>query len=365
MLTAERQGKLFYMGVAMLLIFVSGSALAVPVTCPSGEVIDLTLRQVELLRQSPGIYYLEKRPPKITDQKLRHWSLIELPQELGGGCLIATPQNLARGFDMCGVDTVRHTARASPTTSLAATNSPSEMPLPASKRTGAIPYQNGWQWSFDAGYRIDDFDWSIAGNAPPAFGGNFVNVLSELTWSDLEIFQVEFGIGKLFPNRIMLKGSLAYGLIFDGENQDSDYAGNNRTLEFSRSNNSTDDGNTADGSIGLGYYLPLLSDSFGITPLIGYSFHALHLKITEGFQTIPPFGPFPGLNSSYDALWYGPWVGLELSAGKYRDNSLSPVHQFSIGAEDNVSHLTRMTSERVEGFAGEHIPKPDFTLPIC
>ncbi len=333
MLTVERQVKLFLRWVAMLLIFASGPALAVPVTFPSGKPVDLTPRQVELLKQSPGIYYLENRPPKITNEKLRHWALIELPQELGGGCLIGTSQNLARGFDINSVAVIEDTGLASTKTSFGAAHRPSEKQSPESANTGGIHSQNSWWWSFDAGYRIDDFDWSIAGNAPPAFGGNFVNVLSELTWSDLEIFQLELGIGKFFPNSILLKGSLSYGLIFDGENQDSDYAGDNRTLEFSRSNNGADDGETVDGSIGLGYHLPLLSDTFGITPLIGYSYNALHLKIRDGFQTIPPFGPFTGLNSSYDARWYGPWVGLELNAKKYGKNSLSPAHEFFIGAE--------------------------------
>jgi hypothetical protein len=31
----------------------------------------------------------------------------------------------------------------------------------------------------------------------------------------------------------------------------------------------------------------------------------------DGYQTIPAFGPFDGLDSSYDTTWFGPWVGLE------------------------------------------------------
>ncbi|MGD8383733.1 MAG: hypothetical protein PVJ11_16445, partial [Syntrophobacterales bacterium] len=37
-----------------------------------------------------------------------------------------------------------------------------------------------------AGYREDEFDWNIAGNS----SGNNPNILSELTWEDLQIFQV-------------------------------------------------------------------------------------------------------------------------------------------------------------------------------
>ena len=49
-----------------------------------------------------------------------------------------------------------------------------------------------------------------------------------------------------------------------------------------------------------------------MTPLVGYSYHEQNLKITDGFQTIPATGPFPGLDSSYDTEWKGPWIGIDL-----------------------------------------------------
>jgi hypothetical protein len=333
MLTSQRGGKLFSLFVALVIVFACGPAMAVPVTLPSGKVVDLTARQVELLKQSPGIYYFDHRPEKIVNQRVRYWVLIDLPEALGGGFLIATPQNLAQGFNMTGVKEIPDTGTTPPKMSAETSNSQIGITPAGFGDTQKAFNQNDWQWSLDIGYRIDDIDWSIAGPAPPALGGNYVNVLSELTWSDLEIFQLEFGLEKTFPNKLLLKGSLAYGQIFDGENQDSDYAGNNRTLEFSRSNNSSDDGDTWDGSIGLGYYFPLLSDTFRITPLIGFSVHVQNLTITEGFQTIPPFGPFPGLNSSYETLWYGPWGGLEMKVRKYKNNGMLLTHEIILGIE--------------------------------
>ena len=91
-----------------------------------------------------------------------------------------------------------------------------------------------------AGYRIDQLDWNIAGNN----AGTNPNILSELTWKDLEIYQVQFKPSVTLGNshrggvRYHLRGMLGWGSIVDGSNQDSDYAGDNRTLEFSRSNNS-------------------------------------------------------------------------------------------------------------------------------
>ena len=160
-----------------------------------------------------------------------------------------------------------------------------------------------WQWSLNIGYRIDQLDWNKAGPG--------VNILSELTWRDIQSIQLAFALERRFRKNYRLKGSMAFGGIFQGKNQDSDYLGNDRTLEFSRSNNSSDDGDLWDLSFGLGYDFFLAADKFHLTPFAGLSMHVQNLTITEGFQTIPPDGPFPGLKSSYDTLWWGPWLGLE------------------------------------------------------
>jgi len=158
------------------------------------------------------------------------------------------------------------------------------------------------------GYRVDDLDWNIAGD----ISGNNPNVLSELTWDDLEIYQLKFQGGFVWPNLIALRGELAYGWIFDGTNQDSDFLGNNRSFEFSRSNNSTEDDNVWDGSLAVGYPARFGRTVIGtVTPLAGYSHHEQQLKITDGYQSIPAQGPFPGLDSSYDTKWKGPWVGID------------------------------------------------------
>jgi hypothetical protein len=259
--------------------------------------------------------------------------MIELPAELGGGFLIGIPQNIAHGLTTVGA--VKISDAMPPVESdPEVPASPSEA-TPSGQRKTKITQVPKWQWSFNTGYRNDDLDWNIAGD----ISGNNPNILSELTWSDLEILQLEFGLARIFPNRLVLKGEIAYGIIFDGENQDSDYFGDNRTGEFSRSNNSADDGHTSDGSIGLGYYIPIVSDTVMVIPLIGYSFHLQNLEITDGVQTIatppitPDLGPFPGLNSSYDAIWYGPWVGLELNARIYKRDGTSLAHEFLFGTE--------------------------------
>ncbi len=165
------------------------------------------------------------------------------------------------------------------------------------------------EFLFSTGYRVDDFNWNIAGD----IYGNNPNILSELTWNDIEIYQIKFHFKTILHGVCYLRGSSGFGWIFNGESQDSDYSGDNRTSEFSRSINSADDGNILDVSLGIGYQFTFRLDSFGITPLIGYSYHRQNLTITNGIRIIPPTDPFPGLDSTYVAEWNGPFLGLDFT----------------------------------------------------
>jgi len=180
----------------------------------------------------------------------------------------------------------------------------------------------------EGGYRLDHLDWNIAGN----LAGTSPNVLSELAWDDLEILQVNTGASLIVgrPGRataFFARANLGVGTILDGSNQDSDYAGDNRTLEFSRSNNDGGEGEVVDFSIATGPRLSFRNGAFAITPLFGYSYNGQYLTVKHGNQTlsdsaiasafiggtVPPLGPFPGLDSSYDAHWWGPWIGADVT----------------------------------------------------
>jgi hypothetical protein len=172
--------------------------------------------------------------------------------------------------------------------------------------------------SLSTGYRVDDLSWNIAGNVN---GGN-PNVLSELAWSGLETLQATVSGRALVNEWLYVRGSLGYGYTFSGDNQDSDFLGNNRTQEYSRSSNSADGGSVLDAVVGIGYQFEVLSNKLKLIPLIGYSYHEQNLTMTDGFQTIStpghvprtlPYGPIQGLDSTYDASWLGPWLGIDLS----------------------------------------------------
>ncbi len=105
----------------------------------------------------------------------------------------------------------------------------------------------------NVGSRVDQFDWTIAGfnNSP--------NILSELTWEDLEITEIiTRGRIILFSNRVSyggtIRGSINYGEIQSGTNQDSDFGLDDRTNEWSRSNNKADEGEVWDVTLGGGRF---------------------------------------------------------------------------------------------------------------
>jgi hypothetical protein len=169
-------------------------------------------------------------------------------------------------------------------------------------------------FELDNRYRVDQLDWNIAGNS----AGTNPNILSELTWKDLKIYQITGTLRLSIDEGFYLRGGLGYGWIFSGTNQDSDFLGNDRAHEYSRSNNEAGAGNVLDAALGVGYQFKLASGRLRLIPLVGYSYDKQNLVIRDGFQSIstpgltPPYGPFQGLDSSYDAAWLGPWLGMDL-----------------------------------------------------
>lgn len=187
---------------------------------------------------------------------------------------------------------------------------------------------SGWNfytdWTLSTGYRQDRLTWTIADPTGSP------NILSELQWNDLRIWEIKGQFEVLFCDRIYVRGYADYGKIFHGRNRDSDYAGNDKTLEFSRSKAKSDKGEVFDFSGGIGYqfhlgdWFCLCDTDWTFTPLLGYSYHEQHLRDYDGVQLINsafnefgeevpagPLGPFPGLHSNYRAKWRGPWVGFD------------------------------------------------------
>jgi hypothetical protein len=175
-------------------------------------------------------------------------------------------------------------------------------------------------FSLKGGYRIDQLDWSMAGYLRE----DYINVLSELIWKDIEIFQIQLNNKTIIKDTYYFRGNLSKGWIYKGSNQDTDYNGNDRTAPWSQSKNASDGGNVFDLSLGAGYDFKFISSRLHVTPLIGFSYHRQDLTITDGYQSISepildkdifpaPLGPFSGLNSTYKTEWNGPWLGFDMT----------------------------------------------------
>ncbi len=179
------------------------------------------------------------------------------------------------------------------------------------------------------GYRSDKLDWSISNESD----GGSPDILSELTWDNLHILQLqgtgwlELGELPFLRRNSLLIATISLGKIYSGDAQDSDYARDGRTHEWSRSVSDADHGMTADFSAAFGPIFELKkAPGLSVTPLIGYAFNMQALKMSDGEQVIsdsitrqqyfptaglpPPVGKISGLDSTYTAYWYGPWLGL-------------------------------------------------------
>jgi len=90
--------KAVAMAVLFLLSLLTRPALAEPVTVHGGKVVQLNERQVELLKRHPAVYYLKTAPEKL----FKHYFLVELPDELGGGFFLAKPADMAAALEEVG-----------------------------------------------------------------------------------------------------------------------------------------------------------------------------------------------------------------------------------------------------------------------
>jgi outer membrane protease len=181
-------------------------------------------------------------------------------------------------------------------------------------RPRTLSYPNSF--SLGAGYRWDSVFFNIATLSRTP------NILSELQYDNIESMTLSANMRWSNSANFYVRGGVDIGRTINGEVQDSDYLGDNRTLEFSRSYADGDGGSLVDANAGFGYRfdLPLSGrdQSMHLMPLLGYSYHSQELEMTDGVQVIAdygfdvPLGPFGGLDSNYDAHWSGPWIGLDM-----------------------------------------------------
>lgn len=184
--------------------------------------------------------------------------------------------------------------------------------------------------------RIDSLDWSIG------IEGTGPNVLSELTWRNVKAHQLDMRYEYVMDNWLYARADIGLGQITDGKVQDSDYFDDNRTIEFSRSISDADKGNFRDYSAAVGIPFVVLQKRLApkmrITPEFGISKHIQELRMRNGNQVYPAYGPFPGLNSTYEAEWTGYWWGVDFFIDSGPDLTINiglQMHTKSYEAEAN------------------------------
>ena len=190
-------------------------------------------------------------------------------------------------------------------------------------KKASADFIDSMELGINAGFRVDQLDWNIAGK----FFGQEVNVLSELDWNNIEIWQVGLNGKMAVGNDVAvyntyIRGSFDYGLITDGTGHDTDYHGNNRTLEFSHSINSNEEDYVLDASLGLGFEKKYWQERCTLGWLAGYSYHKQNIRFSNGHQLVPTNEPIIGLDSSYRSKWYGPFASIDIELHPYPRVSL-------------------------------------------
>lgn len=193
--------------------------------------------------------------------------------------------------------------------------------------------ESPFEYLIAAGYRKDNLSWSIAD------GG--ANIASEVSWKNTVVAQLRAAAKVSLWGGWMVRGMYSTGAVKSGSNQDSDYAGSNRTQEFSRSDNKSG-GAVRDISIGLGRKFQLFELASGsalyAVPLAGLSIHQQSFTMYDGTQTLPASGEIAGLQNSYDTQWKGSWLGLDALFGlteKISLNATAEYHWVNYTAEAN------------------------------
>ena len=192
-------------------------------------------------------------------------------------------------------------------------------------------------FDISVGQRTDKLRWSIAGP------GGSPNILSELSWRRVKSLQATLGVDSTADNGFRFIGSLTFGNIDSGSVQDSDYLGDDRTIEFSRSiaETSGDDLSSINIAIGKAFKVPN-TQGVTITPLIGVTESSQDYTIQNGLQIIDLLGssagsPINALDSTYDTEWSTAFLGAQLDnrSEKFDWYGRVEYHDISYDAEAN------------------------------
>ncbi len=184
-----------------------------------------------------------------------------------------------------------------------------------------------YQTKVRTGYLTGQFNWNIAADL---YGKENPNILSELTYNNLTSSNILLSETLYFKPHYLkdffIHAEAEYGKIYSGLIQDSDYDGNNKSQEYSRS---FSDPKGSEIKNFLGSVGGIITET-GIHKLSiegGVSLNQQHFQKKNGVQVLSTSlrtadnGAFSGLNSTYNANWLSGFLGLEETL-KFRKDSV-------------------------------------------
>jgi len=164
--------------------------------------------------------------------------------------------------------------------------------------------------SFETTIINSEMSWSIAGNN----NGSNPNILSELSWRNLTDYILTINHSQPFFEDFQIVSSVSLGVVKNGSVTDSDYFGDDRTFEFSRSV-SNSQGRISTWHFGLSHHsrirLPNLADTIYTQNTLGWMSKQIHLTMENGKQILPFRDYIANLNSSYSSTWQGIYVATD------------------------------------------------------
>lgn len=187
-------------------------------------------------------------------------------------------------------------------------------------------YANMW---LGLGWREDNLHWTIAGP------GGVPNILSELEWNQIKMWEIAAGYYGPLGNFEYLKFNADYAKVYSGKNVDSDYLENDRRALFSQSRNSANHGEAFDFSFGIGYPISKCWDPIDIVPVVGVALMEQHFTMRKGDQTFDSLtgivGPIEGLHSHYYSRSTTTWIGFDINIEPTYEVSYQLGFQYHVG----------------------------------
>ncbi len=88
----------FVSAIFILTVFISTPAMAVSITLPSGQVMEVTPDQLELLKQQPDIHFTLQ----LAQETMADSTFLKLPDAIGGGFITGSQDQLLAGLTAVG-----------------------------------------------------------------------------------------------------------------------------------------------------------------------------------------------------------------------------------------------------------------------